>query len=127
MTDGASTAVDNPPNTPRVDDTDETTTLCHDMRCILVEATRDRALSVFRPDAPREALDALADTLARSLAPRIGGRYVPKRDDRAARDAAVLQAFTGRNHLEVQRKFAISRRLLYSILARKRKHPAVGA
>jgi Mor family transcriptional regulator len=34
---------------------------------------------------------------------------------------AVWQAFTGRNHLEVMKKFEISRRLLYSILARRRK------
>lgn len=62
--------------------------------------------------------------MARRLAPRIGGRYVPKRGDsdaRAKRDAAVWQAWNGRNGAQIMRDFAISRRLLYSILSRMRK------
>ena len=122
--DGALTAVDEDTLTTS-DPTDEAASMCHDMQCILVDCSRDRAQSVFRDDATREAIDALADALARRLAPRIGGRYVPKRDNRAARDAAVCAAFTGRNHLELMRSFGISRRLLYSILARKRKPVAL--
>lgn len=49
---------------------------------------------------PREAIVALAEVMARRLSARIGGRYVPKRDDRALRDAAVRAAFTERNFTE---------------------------
>ena len=104
-----------------IDPRDEGATLRHDVLCILVECHRDRGLAVFRDDVPREAIDALADAVARRLGPRIGGRYVPKRDERAARDAAVWAAFTGRNFEDVRHQFGISRRLLYSILARRRR------
>lgn len=60
----------------------------------------------------------LASAMARMLARRIGGRYVAFVEDRARRDAAVLQAFNGRNRLEVMRQFGISRALFYNILAR---------
>ena len=100
----------------------EALSLCNDMACILIECHRDRlGDGVMRGDASHADLTALAALLARRLAPRIGGRYIPKRDVRAERDVAVWQAFTGRNHLEVMKKFEISRRLLYSILARRRK------
>lgn len=99
----------------------EGASLRHDVYCILVECTRDRGLQVFRDDVQRASVDALATLMARQLAPRIGGRYVPKRDERAARDAAVWKAFTGRNHGDVMKQFDISRRLLYSILARRRR------
>ncbi len=104
---------------------DDSATLCHDVRCILAECHRDRALQALRHDAPREAIDALADAVARRLAPRIGGRYVPKgqyRDGwqmRAQRDAAVWKAFNGRNRLEVMREFRISKALFYNIISRK--------
>lgn len=92
------------------------------MTLIVMECHRDRlGDGVFRPDVQQAALADLAALLARRLAPLIGGRYIPKRDERAARDLAVWQAFTGRNHKEVMREFEISRRLLYSILARRRK------
>lgn len=102
-----------------IDPDDDMLTLRTDVLCILVECSRDSALAALQPDAPPEAFNALADVVARRLAPRIGGRYVPKRADRAARDAAVWAAFNGRNHLEVIHKFSISRRLLYSILSRR--------
>lgn len=96
--------------------------LRHDMACILVECHRDRlGDGVLRTDASEAALADLAALLARRLAPLIGGRYIPKRDERAVRDAAVWEAFSGRNHKEVMRQFSISRRLLYSILARRRR------
>jgi Mor family transcriptional regulator len=100
----------------------EALSLCNDMTCILVECHRDRlGDGVFRSDASHADLTELAALLARRLAPRIGGRYIPKRDVRAERDAAVWLAFTGRNHKDVMREFDISRRLLYSILARRRR------
>lgn len=104
-----------PDNTPD----DDSATLCHDVRCILAECHRDRALQALRHDAPSEAIDALADAVARRLAPRIGGRYVPKRDARAQRDRAVWQAFNGRNRLEVMRQFRISKALFYNIISRR--------
>ena len=104
---------------------DEAATLRDDVRCILLECHRDRALqAVLHSTATTDAIHQLADAVARRLAPRIGGRYVPKRGDsdaRAKRDAAVWQAWNGRNGAQIMRDFAISRRLLYSILARKRK------
>lgn len=104
---------------------DEAATLRDDVRCILLECHRDRALqAVLHSTATTDAIHQLADAVARRLAPRIGGRYVPKRGDsdaRAKRDAAVWQAWNGRNGAQIMRDFAISRRLLYSILSRMRK------
>lgn len=109
-------------DTPEPDD--DSATLSADVLCILIDCHRDRDLTAMRPDAPSAALKALAEAVARRLAPRIGGRYVPKRDGRAARDAAVWRAFNGRNHGDVMREFGISRRLLYSILSRRRRMTA---
>ena len=104
---------------------DEAATLRDDVRCILLECHRDRALqAVLHSTATTDAIHQLADAVALRLAPRIGGRYVPKRGDsdaRAKRDAAVWQAWNGRNGAQIMRDFAISRRLLYSILSRMRK------
>lgn len=103
---------------------DEAATLRDDVRCILLECHRDRALQALHGGASSDAIHQLADAVARRLAPRIGGRYVPKRgdsDQRAKRDAAVWKAWNGRNGAQIMRDFAISRRLLYSILSRKRK------
>ena len=103
---------------------DEAATLRDDVRCILLECHRDRALQALHGAATNDAIHQLADAVARRLAPRIGGRYVPKRGDsdaRAKRDAAVWQAWNGRNGAQIMRDFAISRRLLYSILSRMRK------
>ena len=100
----------------------EALSLCHDMTLIVMECHRDRlGDGVFRTDVAQADLAELAALLARRLAPRIGGRYIPKRDVRAERDMAVWQAFTGRNHKDVMHEFDISRRLLYSILARRRR------
>ena len=103
---------------------DEAATLRDDVRCILLECHCDRALQALHGAATNDAIHQLADAVARRLAPRIGGRYVPKRGDsdaRAKRDAAVWQAWNGRNGAQIMRDFAISRRLLYSILSRMRK------
>lgn len=110
--------------------TDEGASLCHDVRCILIECHRDRGITALRADAKQDDLQALADVVARRLAPRIGGRYVPKGhyregwQQRAKRDAEVWSAFNGRNHAEVMRQFNISRRLLYSILSLRRRPAA---
>lgn len=105
--------------------THEGTVLRQDVTCILLECHRDRLDDgIFRPDADHSALAQFAAHIARRLFLIIGGRYVPKqlsRDERGERDAAIWLAFNGRNHLELMREFCISRRLLYSILARKRK------
>lgn len=100
---------------------DDGVTLRHDMTCILIECHRDSGMhGIFHPLATSEQVERLAEMLALRLAPMIGGRYIPKRDERAARDQAVWKRFNGRNHAEVMREFSISRRLLYSILARRR-------
>lgn len=100
----------------------EALSLCNDMTLIVMQCHRDRmGDGVFRSDVSHADLAALSALLARRLAPLIGGRYIPKRDTRAERDMAVWQAFTGRNHKEVMHEFGISRRLLYSILARRRR------
>ena len=103
---------------------DDAATLRDDVRGILLECHRDRALQALHGAATSDAIHQLADAVARRLAPRIGGRYVPKRGDsdaRARRDAAVWQVWNGRNGAQIMRDFAISRRLLYSILSRMRK------
>jgi len=96
-----------------------------DVAMVLVQCHRDRSGDgIFRPDVSQRRLEEFAAVVARSLAPRIGGRYVPKRTERdriAERDAAVMSAFDGRNHREIMRSFRISRRLLYAILARNRR------
>lgn len=103
---------------------DEAATLRDDVRCILLECHRDRALQALHGGASSDAIHQLADAVARRLAPRIGGRYVPKRGDseqRAKRDAALWEAWNGRNGAQLMRDFGISRRLLYSILSRMRR------
>ena len=64
----------------------------------------------------------IAEAVMRGLRRRRGGDslYVPKSGSRAARDAAVLQAFDGRNRDAVCRRFGISRSTFYEILARRR-------
>lgn len=123
QTDGLLTAEPERTAAPPLDD--EAATLRDDVRCILLECHRDRALqAVLHSTATTDAIHQLADAVARRLAPRIGGRYVPKRGDsdaRAKRDAAVWQAWNGRNGAQIMREFKISRRLLYSILSRMRK------
>ena len=96
--------------------------LRHDMACILLRYTQDRPGGglIGRRLTEEEAMAFAAD-LARELAPIIGGRYVPKSENKARRDAEVWADFNGRNHQDVIRKHKISRRLLYSILARIRR------
>lgn len=101
--------------------------LRHDMACVILRYTRDRPDGglIGRRLAEKEVM-ALAADLARELAPMIGGRYVPKSGNKAQRDAEVWADFNGKNHQDVIRKHKISRRLLYSILARIRRSKARG-
>lgn len=97
-----------------------------DVAMVLVECHRDRwGDGVFREGLSRQHLEAFAAILARRLAPRIGGRYVPKRTERdriAERDEQVAQALaSGSTPRQVMREFSISRRLLYAIQARRRR------
>ena len=109
------------------DATDDGATLRHDVTCILIECHRDRSLhGVFHPMATPHDVEELAEQVALRLGPMIGGRYVPKGfhrsgwEERQKRDQAILQRFNGRNYSELTREFGISRRLLYSILSRRR-------
>lgn len=95
--------------------------LHHEMVCIIMETARDRRDGLIKPGVTQAEASALAADLVRRLAPCIGGRYITKRDEKAARDAAVWREFNGRNHVELMRKHQISRRLFYSIIARMRK------
>ena len=95
--------------------------LHHEMVCIIMETARDRRDGLIKPGVTQAEASALAADLVRRLAPCIGGRYITKRDEKAARDAAVWKEFNGRNHVELMRKHQISRRLFYSIIARMRK------
>lgn len=106
-----------------IDET-EHDSLAHDVACVLVQYTRDRPDGgQFGRRLTEAEAKALADELTTMLGPRIGGRYLPKRDDaqRRRRNAAVVAAFTGRNHAELTRQFKISRRLLVYILAEARR------
>lgn len=120
MTDGALNVVDDRASDAVIpdvaEDTEEAASLRGDVLCILIECHRDRRLAVFRDGLNGDSIAALADVVARRLAPRIGGRYVPKRDARAARDAAVVQMWdAGASREQLMRKFNISRRLSYTI------------
>lgn len=102
---------------------DTSLTLHHDVSIALCECRLNRRTSgAFNPSLTNQTLDDLTNMMACLLRPMIGGRYVPKRDERAVRDAAVWQAFTGRNHAQVMQDFKISRSLLYAILARRLKN-----
>lgn len=122
MMTGASTAVHD-----LIEMDEEAASLRQDVLITLVECHRDQALEGFREAVPPQVINALASAIAVRLGPRIGGRYVPKgpwragSEDRAMRDAAVALAYNGDNREEVMRRFGISRRLLYSIVARDRR------
>lgn len=95
----------------------ETTPLQKDLQAALRQGLAEQGLSA--PDINPQQLQALATTMARLLARRIGGRYVAFVEDRARRDAAVLAAWDGHsNREEVMKRFGISRALFYNILAR---------
>lgn len=94
----------------------ETTPLQQDLQDALRHSLAEQGQAA--PDISAEQLRALSTSMARLLARRIGGRYVAFVEDRAQRDAAVLQAWNGRNRVEVMRQFGISRALFYNILSR---------
>lgn len=68
---------------------------------------------------PEKVAVPMADELAKGLHKRLGGLYIPAREIRETRDAAVLRDFTGRNHAEVIREHNLSRRTFYRIIGRR--------
>jgi Mor family transcriptional regulator len=68
---------------------------------------------------PEKVAVPMADELAKGLKNRMGGLYIPAREIREARDAAVLRDFNGRNHAEVLNAHNICRATLYNILRRR--------
>ena len=94
----------------------ETTTLQQDLQAALREGLEEQGPGA--PELSAAQLQSLSTTMARLLAARMGARFASIREAREARDAAVCQAFNGRNRDEVMRKFGISRRLFYNITSR---------
>lgn len=100
-------------------------TLQSDVEVILLECHRDRP-GLFAQNMTREVLAALASRVAGQLGPLISGRYVSHRYameqmQREQRNEEVWAAFTGNNYAELMRRFGLSRRLVYAIIAQKRK------
>lgn len=91
----------------------ETTPLQQDLQDALRHSLAEQGQDA--PHISAEQLRALSTSMARLLVRRIGGRYVAFVEDRARRDAAVLEAYNGRNREEVLARFGISRRLFYNI------------
>ena len=98
-----------------------------DVAMVLLDCHRDRrGDGIFRAGLSPDQLHQFAAVIAQRLAPRIGGRYVPRRTERdriAERDAAVVAAYNGLNRRQLMRDFGISRRLFYAILARSPRPP----
>ena len=76
------------------------------------------------------AIDPAADpalAIVEGIRFRFGGSlmYIPigVKMDRAARDAELCAAFTGRNHRELSRRYGLSVAKVYDILAAHRKAP----
>lgn len=68
---------------------------------------------------PEGVARPMAAILAPDMARRFDDLSISKRELRFSRNVAVREAFTGRNHAEVTRRFNISRRTLYRILAER--------
>ena len=81
-----------------------------------------RLLDLVAREVPGTSKEAL-HRLACALRVEFGGDalYVPKSEPRTARDAAVVQAFDGRNRNSVCRRFGISRSTFYEIMKRTRE------
>lgn len=65
---------------------------------------------------PETVAVPMADEIARGLQRMMGGLYVPARELRETRDAAVRREFNGRNHADIMRRHDISRATLYRII-----------
>jgi len=103
---------------------DNGTVLRHELACILQNYTMDRpGGGLMGRRLTREEARALAADLSPYMTALVSStsRVVRMSDVRAERDAAVWLMFRGDNHIEIMRRFAISRRLLQGILARKRR------
>lgn len=68
---------------------------------------------------PEKVAVPMADELAKEMKHELGGLYIPARDIREVRDAAVRRDFTGCNHAEVMRMHNISQATLYRIIGRR--------
>ena len=100
------------------------TVLRHELACILINYTMDRpGGGLLGKRLTRDEASTLAADLAPYMTPLVSAtsRVVRMSDVKIERDAAVWRMFKGDNHAEVMRKYTISRRLLQSILARKRR------
>lgn len=103
---------------------DHGTVLRHELACILRNYTMDQpGGGLLGRRLTSEEARALAADLSPYMAALVSttSRVVRMSDVRVERDAAVWRAFRGANHADVMRQFAISRRVLQSILARKRR------
>ncbi|MER2529209.1 MAG: Mor transcription activator family protein [Candidatus Competibacter denitrificans] len=73
---------------------------------------------------PPDAADALACELTEDVRLKFGGAliYVPKgcANDRTDRNAAIWRDFNGRNHAQLARKYGLTLRRIYNILAAER-------
>ena len=103
--------------------TDRGTALRHEVACVLLNYTRSKpGGGLIGRRLTHDEASALAADLSCHFASIVNAtsRVVRMDDVRAERDAAVMRIFNGSNHSSVMQEFGISRRLLYSILARNR-------
>lgn len=110
--------------TAETDDSENGTVLRHELACILHNYTMDQpGGGLLGRRLTREEARALAADLSPYLSPiiRTTGRVVSVADVRKERDAAVWRMFRGNNHADVMRQFSVSKRVLQTILARKRR------
>lgn len=69
---------------------------------------------------PEKVAVPMADELAKEMKQELGGIYIPAREIREVRDAAVRRDFNGRNRVEVMRTHNICRATFYNIIRRGR-------
>lgn len=67
---------------------------------------------------PESVAVPMADELAKGMKKEMGGMYIPAREIREARDAAVRRDFNGRNREEVMAAHNITRATFYRIIGR---------
>lgn len=82
---------------------------------------RDDLVRIIRESLglPEKIAVPMAEELSRGLKQRMGGLYIPAREIREARDAAVLRDFNGRNHVEIMQTHRISQATLYRIISQR--------
>jgi Mor family transcriptional regulator len=82
---------------------------------------RDDLVRIIRASLglPDSVAVPMADELAKAMKKEMGGMYIPAREIRDVRDAAVRRDFNGRNRDEVMRIHKITRRTFYRIIGRR--------